>query len=129
MAKKNVTVEVHEFVVFPEVGFFADEKAFKKHIKDTSDADIKAWVDSLGIEVKDYNSAPINRMRQIMAIKELHFPSPPRAAKKQSPYAKWTTEELVQMAVDASLIFETTDDPKIMRMRTIMALRVNGIID
>ncbi|MMZ43572.1 hypothetical protein D1872_51300 [compost metagenome] len=126
MAKRNVKVVE---AVYPEKGFFPDEKAIKKYVKDLSDEQVAEWVSLEGLTVKDYGSAPINRMRQIMAIKELHFPSPAKEPKKKSKYANYTTEQLVQMAIDNEVLFEPCDDAKILRMRAIMALRVNKVIE
>jgi hypothetical protein len=124
MAKKTV-----EVTTFPEVGFFADLAAFKKHVKGLTDEQILEWVGLNNLTVKNYESAPINRMRRIMAIKELHFPTPEKPAKTKSPYSKYETEELVQMAVDNEVLFEVCDDPKILRMRAIMALRAHHVIE
>lgn len=124
MAKKTVEVPT-----FPEVGFFADLAAFKKHVKGLTDEQVSEWVGLNNLTVKDYESAPINRMRRIMAIKELHFPTPEKPAKTKSPYSKYETEELVQMAVDNEVLFEVCEDPKILRMRAIMALRAHHVIE
>ena len=66
-------------------------------------------------------------MRACMAVLRLHFPVEVKA-KKVSPYAKYSTEELVQMAMDKEILFETCDDDRILRMRAIMALRANNAI-
>jgi len=127
MAKKT-TKKVVE-VTFPEKGTFTDVKELQKYCKGLTDEQIAEWVELEGLEVKDYGSAPINRMRQIMAIKELHFPSPAKEPKKKSKYAEYTTEQLVQMAVDNNALFEPCDDVRILRMRAIMALRANKVIE
>jgi len=124
MAKKTV-----EVTTFPGVGFFADVAAFKKHVKGLTYDQVVEWTELHGLTVKDYGSEPINRMRRIMAIKELHFPTPEKPAKTKSPYSKYETEELVQMAVDNEVLFEVCDDPKILRMRAIMALRAHHVIE
>ncbi len=118
-----------EAVVWPEVGTFADKAAMKKHMKGLSDEQVAAWVAAKELSVKDYGSAPINRMRQIMAITELHFPSPPKAAKQESPYKKFTTEELIALAAEKEIPVEVTDDMRILRMRTIMSLRAHKVIE
>ncbi|MNN82158.1 hypothetical protein D3C81_1990620 [compost metagenome] len=64
-----------------------------------------------------------------MAIKELHFPSEKKPAKKESIYKKYTTEELVQRALDNEVLFEPSDNDKIVRMRVIMALRSHGLVE
>ncbi|MMZ43569.1 hypothetical protein D1872_51260 [compost metagenome] len=126
MAKKNTVVEVQ----YPEKGTFADVKELQKYIKPLTDEQIAEWVGLEGLEVKDYGSAPINRMRQIMAIKELHFPSEKKpSAKKESPYKKYSTEQLVEMAIDNNALFEPTEDTRILRMRAIMALRAAKVIE
>lgn len=129
MAKKNSKVQEVVVNQYPEKGFFADEKALKKYVKGLTDDQILEWVELEGLTVKDYNSAPINRMRRIMAIKELHFPTERVSTKKESPYKKYSTEELVQMAIDNSVLFEPCDDERILRMRAIMALRANKVIE
>lgn len=127
MARKDKVVALP---TFPAVGTIADEAAFKKHVKSLTDEQVAAWVAQEGLEVKDYKSAPINRMRQLMAIKELHFPSEKApSTKKESPYKKHTTEDLVQMAIDNNVLFEACDDEKILRMRAIMALRSHKVIE
>lgn len=131
MAKKNTkTVQEAATTTYPEKGAFADEKALKTYVKALSDEQVADWVALEGLEVKDYGSAPINRMRQIMAIKELHFPSEKKpSSKKESPYKKYETEQLVQMAIDNNVIFEPCDDQRILRMRAIMALRAHKVIE
>ncbi|MMZ60467.1 hypothetical protein D3C81_961420 [compost metagenome] len=126
MAKKTIKVELPKF---PEVGQFPDEKTFKAHVKPLTMDELQEWAALYELTVKPTDSAPIQRMRLIMAIKEMHFPTPPREPKNRSPYSKWTTEELVQMALDNEIIYEPAEDMKIMRMRTIMALRAHGIIE
>jgi hypothetical protein len=128
MAKKQQVQE--EVTLYPTVGFFTDEAAFRKHIKPLTNEQVLEWVAQEGLEVKDYGSEPINRMRQIMAIKELHFPSEKKPSnKKESPYKKYETEELVQMALDNGVLFEPTEDERINRMRVIMALRTHNLVE
>jgi len=131
MAKKNGKKQEEVVAVqFPEKGAFTEVKELQKYCKGLSDEEIAEWAELEGLEVKDYGSAPINRMRRIMAIKELHFPSEKKpSTKKESPYKKYSTEELVQMAVDNEALFEPCDDARILRMRAIMALRAKKVIE
>ena len=69
----------------------------------------------------------IHRMRVCMSILYLHFPKEV-APKKESPYKQYTTEDLVQMALDNEVAFEPSSDERILRMRAIMALRANKVI-
>jgi len=67
-----------------------------------------------------------------MAIKSLHFPelSQPKKKKSKSKYAQYTTEELVQMALDNDVeVPDDKGDMRICRMYTIVSLRKAGIID
>ena len=113
---------------YPEVGQFADEKSLQKFYKQLEQDAIDKWVQLEGLSYKACpEQAPIHRMRACMAILRLHFPVEVKA-KKVSPYAKYSTEELVQMAMDKEILFETCDDDRILRMRAIMALRANNAI-
>lgn len=116
---------------FPEVGEYKDIKALKKFIKGLSDEALAEWVTLEGLEVKDYGNPAIQRMRNAMAINALHFPDSVRQSKpkKESPYKKYTTEELVQMALDKDIeVKDAKGDPRIERMYTIMALREAGVL-
>jgi hypothetical protein len=113
---------------FPEKGGFTDEKALKKHIKGLTDAQLVEWMELEGLTHKAAEHEAINRMRMAMAIKELHFPSEPKAKKSDSPYKKYETEELIKMVVDNDVPVEPTDDMRIMRMRAIMALRAHKLL-
>jgi hypothetical protein len=127
MAKK--TQKNTQVAVYPEKGTVADEKALKKLIKGYTDLELMEWATLEGLTWKPCDHESINRMRVAMAIKELHFPSEPKAKKSDSPYKKYTTEQLIEMAVDNNIPVEPTDDMKIMRMRTIMMLRAHGLVE
>lgn len=124
--KKNAVVVLEKYAA---VGTIPDEATFKKHVKPLTDEEVAEWVAKEGLTVKDYGSAPINRMRQIMAIKNLHFPPAPSQPKSKSKYADFSNEQLVQMAIDNDVLFEACDDEKILRMRAIMALRAHKVIE
>jgi len=126
MAKNTKNKNV---VTYPEKGTFAEQKDLKKHIKGLTDEQLQEWTGLEGLEFKPSEHASINRMRMAMAINELHFPSEPKAKKADSPYKKYTTEQLIEMAVDNNIPVEPTDDMKIMRMRTIMMLRAHGLVE
>lgn len=111
---------------YPEVGTFTDKKDLQKFYKHCTTEQLVDWaVEIEGIEVAKVESEPIYRMRLAMAVLYLHFPKAP-SAKKKSKYADYTLEDLMAMAVAKDVIFEITDDERILRMRAIMALRVAG---
>jgi hypothetical protein len=114
--------------VFPIKGAFATDKDLKKAVKGMKDSELLAWITEAGLTFKPNEHANINRMRMAMAIGELHFPKAPTTPKNVSPYKALSTEELVAMAVEKSVPVEVTDDARILRMRTIVALRSAGHI-
>ena|SRR6185312_10315520 len=129
MKKLNKT-KVQEMVkkAYPEVGDFTDQKDLQKFYKHLTDEQLAKWCELEGLEYNKSESQPINRMRMAMAVLYFHFPkAPPK--KKESKYSKYSLEDLVGMAVDKEVPVEPTDDERIMRMRTIMALRAAGHID
>lgn len=117
---------------YPEVGAFDSEKAIKKYIKALSNEQLAEWVELEGVEYKANDHESINRMRQAMAIKALHFPdTAPKAgsSKKKSKYSDYTTEQLVEMALDNDVeVRDDKGDPRILRMYTIMALKAAGLL-
>ena len=113
---------------YPEVGQFADEKSLQKFYKQLDQAQLDAWVGPEGLEYKAFPEQPaIHRMRACMAILYKHFPKQ-TSPKKESPYKAYSTEQLVSMALDNNVVFETCDDERILRMRAIMALRAHNVI-
>lgn len=125
MAKKDAG-KVNE--KFPKVGTFTEVKAIKKHYKGLTDEEVVAWVAKEGLTVKDYGNPAINRMRNCMAILYLHFPAEAPKPKEKSKYADMTLEQLVSMAAENNVPVEVTDNERILRMRTIMALRAHKVI-
>lgn len=115
---------------FPEKGYFGEEgrKNLQKFYKHLTNEQLEEWVELEGLEVKPTDSEQIYRMRLAMAILYHHYPKAP-AKKKESKYAKYSTEELVNMAIENEVAFEVTDDSRILRMRAIMALRAAGHIE
>lgn len=111
---------------YPAKGTFQTDKELKSKYKKLTDEEVFEWCKQEGLS---YTTAPdhpnITRMRACMAILYYHFPKAP-SAKKASPYKEYSTEELISMAVDKKVPFESTDDQRIMRMRAIMALRASG---
>ncbi len=132
MAKAKLNKEsVQEFVTtngYPEVGHFTEQKDLQKFYKHLSDEQLQEWLELEGLEYTPSDSEPIARMRKCMAILYKHFPKK-AATKKKSKYADFTNEQLVQMAVDNDIAFELCEDERILRMRAIMALRANSIIE
>ena len=113
---------------YPEVGEFADTKSLQKFYKQLDIASIETWVELEGLTFKACPEQPsIHRMRACMAILYLHFPKETKP-KQESPYKKYSTEQLVEMAIEHEVAFEPSEDDRIMRMRAIMALRANKVI-
>ncbi len=134
MAKK-ITINaayVQKFVEdnngYPEKGYFEEKKDLQKFYKHLSESQLLEWIGIEGLGYIPSDSEPINRMRQCMAILELHFPKEP-TAKKKSKYSQYSLDDLLKMAIDKDVVFEMTDDERILRMRAIMALRVAKVID
>lgn len=128
---KAEVAEPTEDVDFPEVGHYSEQKALKKFIKGLSNEQVAEWVELEGLEVKQYDNEAIQRMRNAMAINALHFPNSVRKStpKQESPYKKYSTEELVQMALDNDIeVKDAKGDARIERMYTIMSLRQAGIL-
>ena len=119
---------------FPEVGYFTEQfgedgkKSLQKFYKHLSMEQLAEWLDIEGLEYTPTDSEQINRMRACMSILYKHYPKAP-AKKKESKYAKYSLEDLMEMAMDKDVVFEVTDDERIMRMRAIMALRAAGHIE
>jgi hypothetical protein len=133
MTKKavKITKEYVEKVVakgFPEVGHFTEQKDLQKFYKHLSDEQLAEWVELEGLEYNPADSQPINRMRMAMAVLYKHFPKP-ESTKKKSKYSDYSNEQLMQMALDNEVVFETTEDERILRMRAIMALRAAKVIE
>src|SRR5690606_27704197 len=128
MKKINATT-VQEHVKehgYPEVGFFEEKKDLQKFYKHLTDEQLAEWIELEGLGFNPSDSQPINRMRMAMAVLYDWFPKEP-SKKKESKYAKCSLEDLVGMAVEHDVPVEPTDDERIMRMRTIMALRAAKI--
>jgi hypothetical protein len=113
---------------YPEVGHFEEKSDLQKFYKHLSDEQLAGWIELEGLEFNPNESAPINRMRMCMAILYKNFPKEP-STKKESKYAKYSLEDLMTMAMENEVLFEDTDDERILRMRAIMALRVAKVID
>jgi len=135
MAKKaKITKEyVQKFIEenngYPEKGSFEAKEDLQKFYKHLTDEQLQEWVEVEGLEYKPCpESQPINRMRMCMAILYHHFPKAP-SKKKKSKYADYTLEDLVNMAIEKDVPVEPCDDERILRMRTIMALRAAGHLD
>jgi hypothetical protein len=131
VAKRITKEQVQAFVKehgFPEKGAYTDSKELQKFYKHLTDEQLNEWIEVEGLEYNPSDSAPIERMRKCMAILYSHFPKAP-AKKKQSKYSQYSLEDLVTLAVDNDVPVEPTDDERIMRMRTIMALRAHKVIE
>ena len=118
---------------FPEVGdgTFETEKDLKRFYKQLTMAQLEEWLELEGLTYKKSDSDPINRMRACMAILYLHFPRQTTGkGKKKSKYAKYTTEDLIQMAIDNNIaVKDGGGDPRILRMYLVMNLRKAGILE
>lgn len=113
---------------YPVVGAFEDRKDLQKFYKELSDEQLAEWVAQAGLEHTPHESPVINRMRLCMTILYAHFPKEP-SAKKESKYAKYSLEDLATMAMEHDVVFEDTDNERILRMRAIMALRAAKVLD
>ncbi len=123
-----MTKATKKAVTYPAVGTFATDKELKAHYKKLSDEEVFNWVKQEGLSFKpDADHPAITRMRACMAILNHHFPKEAKA-KKESPYKSFSTEQLVQMATDKSVVYESTSDQRILRMRLIMNRRAAGHI-
>ena len=113
---------------YPEVGTFEDKKDLQRFYKHLSMEQLHDWLELEGLTYTPCDSEAINRMRACMAILYKHFPKEP-AKKKKSKYADYTLEQLINMAIEHEVPVEPTHDERIMRMRTIMALRAAGHLE
>jgi hypothetical protein len=115
---------------YPEVGTFEDKKVLQKFYKQLDTDILEDWCSIEGLEYKPCpDSEQIHRMRVAMAILYHHFPKVSKSTKKESKYKKYTTEELLQLAIDNEVPVEETGSEPIMRMRTIMALRAAKVLE
>jgi coproporphyrinogen III oxidase-like Fe-S oxidoreductase len=132
-AKITAKVNATDYVAkngYPEVGQFDEQKALQKFYKQLETEQLEEWAGIEGLEFKACPEQPmIHRMRVAMAILYKHFPKEPSKTKKESKYAKYSLEDLVNLAVENDVAVETTDDDRIMRMRLIMALRVAKVVE
>lgn len=121
--EKNVQAQVTG-AGFPEKGSMekAELQKFYKHL---TTEQLQEWVELEGLTYTPSDSAPINRMRLCMAVLYHWFPKAP-TEKKKAKYADYTNEQLAEMALEHEVDVEPTEDMKILRMRTIMALRQAG---
>lgn len=114
---------------FPEVGTIKDEKDLKKIYKQLTNEQLDEWITLEGLEYNKNSNEGINRMRKCMAITALHFPKTP-SNKNKSKYADISTEQLIEMAIDAELdIKDHKGDNRILRMYLIMALRDANLLE
>lgn len=150
MAKKNVdttkkgatTKEIKEIIVaktdatayitkfgYPEVGQFTEQKILQKFYKQLDIETLEDWASIEGLDFKGCPEQPaIHRMRVCMAILYKHYPKEPAKSKSKSKYSDYTLEDLVGLAVENDVAVEPTEDERILRMRTIMALRASKLI-
>lgn len=129
IGKVDAMAYIEEFGGYPEVGVFGDKKDLQKFYKQLDTAMLEDWCEVEGLEYKPCeDNESIHRMRVAMAILYKHYPKQTKA-KAKSKYAQYTLEDLVNLAVDNSVAVEETDDERILRMRLIMSLRANKVID
>ena len=117
---------------FPEVGAFAEKKQLQKFYKQLTDEQLDDWLELEGLTYNKSDNEPINRMRKCMAILALHFPSENKGSgKKKSKYADYSTEQLLEMALENDVEVKETkgNDERILRMYTIVALKKAGILN
>lgn len=112
----------------PPMGFFKDEKELQKFYKACTTESLETWAQLDGIVYKACpESAAIHRMRVAMSLLYHYFPRNTKA-KKESKYAVYSLEDLVNLASENDVPVEMTDDERILRMRLIMALRASKVI-
>ena len=115
---------------FPKVGFFTEKKDLQKFYKQLDTEVLVDWCKAEGLSYTECpDNESINRMRIAMAILYYHFPKAPATKKSKSKYADYSTEKLMELAMTNDVIFEPCDDPRILRMRAILALRAHNIIE
>lgn len=126
--KVDLQLDEEGNVVYPEKGYFKTEKDIKKYYKQLSEEQLDEWLEIEGLEYKPNDNEGINRMRKCMAILNFHFPKESKG-KKKSPYAKYSTEELIEMALDNNIeVQDAKGDLRILRMYAIVALKKAGIL-
>ena len=114
---------------YPEVGTFLDKKCIQKFYKQLDTDALVDWCTLEGLAAKPDTNDPIYRMRVCMLLLYKNFPKVSTGkAKAESPYKKFTLENLVTLALENDVAVEGTEDEKIFRMRLIMALRANKIV-
>lgn len=115
---------------YPETGTISEQKILQKFYKQLETETLEDWASIEGLEFKPCVDQPmIHRMRVAMAILYKHFPKEAPKGKKESKYAKYSLEDLVNMAVENDVAVEPTEDNRIMRMRVIMALRASKVVE
>lgn len=124
-----------EDVEYPERGSYGEDGVdeLKKFISRLSNEQLQEWVDIEGLQekVKENDNPAIYRMRLAMAIREAHYPkSSTSKPKSKSKYGHYTTEQLLEMALDNDVeVKDAKGDNRILRMYTIVALRNAGVIE
>lgn len=108
---------------------FTEDKVLKKFYKKLDTEVLEAWSAELGAEYKACpDNDSIHRMRVAMSILYTFFPKETKS-KPKSKYADYSLEQLVELALENGVVVEDTDDMRIMRMRLIMGLRANKVIE
>lgn len=129
VGKVDAMEYIAEFGGYPEVGTFTDKKDLQKFYKQLDTDMLEDWCEIEGLTYKPCSdNESIHRMRVAMAILYKHFPKQTKE-KAKSKYAKYTLEDLLDMAVQNEVAVEETDDERILRMRLIMNLRANKVLD
>lgn len=129
VGKVDAEQYIGEFGGYPEVGAFVDKKDLQKFYKQLDTDMLEDWCEVEGLEYKACeDNESIHRMRVAMSILYKHFPKQSKA-KASSKYSQYTLEDLVNMALTNGIAVEETDDNRILRMRLIMNLRANKVID
>ena len=127
-AKVELLTDDEGNVVYPEKGHFKEEKDLKKYYKQLTEEQLDEWLEIEGLAYTPNDNEGINRMRKCMAILNFHFPKETKG-KKKSPYAKYSTEELIEMALDNNIeVADAKGDLRILRMYAIVALKKAGIL-
>lgn len=114
---------------YPGVDTFENDKCLKKFYKQLPTSVLEDWSRTLGATYKPCeDNESIHRMRVAMSILYTFYPKETKA-KPKSKYADYTLEQLVDLALENDVAVEDTTDMRIMRMRLIMGLRANKVIE
>lgn len=106
---------------YPEVGMFTSAEQLKAYYKTLSDTQLNEWMVQTGVAHHPSESAPINRMRMLMAISSHFFPT--NVVKAVPLYREESIEALVALMGSKGVQVPTVQNEALFRMKAIVALR------